>query len=65
MLAAGTILGDYLALRGLGDWWAAGFTPDTSTVDEGATSGVIDESAGEQLTGASGHDWFIIGVGIW
>jgi Ca2+-binding RTX toxin-like protein len=51
---------DYAALRAIDDSWAANWSVDSdlaNTIDD-----VLDESgSADQLTGSSGHDWFIIG----
>ena len=67
MLIAGELTGDhngsaydYATLRAMDDQWAANFTPDTDLATTGSDVDVVDESA-DQLTGSSGHDWFIVG----
>jgi Ca2+-binding RTX toxin-like protein len=67
ILIAGDLVGDhsgsaydYAALRTISNSWASNWSVDS---DLGAPSDdVLDESANvDQLTGGSGHDWFIIG----
>ena len=67
MLIAGELTGDhngaaydYTTLRAIDDQWAANFTPDTDLANTSNDVDVVDESA-DQLTGSSGHDWFIVG----
>ena len=67
LLISGELIGDhnggaydYAALRAIDDSWAANWSVDA---DLESTSGdVLDESgSADQLTGSSGHDWFILG----
>ncbi len=67
LLISGQLMGDhnggaydYAALRAIANSWAANWSVDS---DLESTSGdVLDESgSAEQLTGSSGHDWFILG----
>ena len=63
ILIAGELTGgqDYAAMRTLSDNWAgAQAATDPDLADSNADGDVIDES-GDQLTGSSGHDWFIVG----
>jgi Ca2+-binding RTX toxin-like protein len=61
ILIAGQLGGayDYSVLRTLSDNWAAQWGTDSDLADNNTDGDVVDE-AGDQLTGSSGHDWFIV-----
>jgi hypothetical protein len=44
----------------MSDGWASQWSSVDADLDN-ATDDVVDES-GDQLTGSSGHDWFIVGT---
>ncbi|HKY70983.1 MAG TPA: Ig-like domain repeat protein [Nitrospira sp.] len=52
---------NYDTLRAIGDEWASHFAVDTDlgNTTSNPDADVVDENA-DQLTGSSGHDWFII-----
>jgi Ca2+-binding RTX toxin-like protein len=50
---------DYKTLRTISDNWAAANVQYADLADNNADNDIIDE-AGDQLTGSSGADWFII-----
>ena len=61
ILVAGDLQGyNYATLRTISDNWAANWTADEDLGDANNDGDVVDENA-DQLTGSSGHDWFIIG----
>jgi len=70
ILIAGDLVGDhngaaydYATLRTISDSWASNWIGDSVDSDLGEpVEDVVDESV-DQLTGSSGHDWFIIGSG--
>jgi hypothetical protein len=52
---------NYDTLRQIGDNWAADWSADTD-LGNNSDGDVVDEAgSADQLTGSSGHDWFIIG----
>jgi len=69
LLVAGEMTGthngaayDYATLRAIDDQWAASWAVDSDLASP--SDDVLDESGStDQLTGSSGHDWFIIGTG--
>jgi hypothetical protein len=56
----GTKVYDYAMLRAIGDAWAAQWAAD---VDLSSASDDVTDPDVDQLTGSSGHDWFIISGG--
>jgi Ca2+-binding RTX toxin-like protein len=63
ILVAGDLQGhNYDSLRTISDNWAANWIADGDLGDNNNDGDVVDEDA-DQLTGSSGHDWFIIGSG--
>jgi Ca2+-binding RTX toxin-like protein len=51
---------NYATLRTISGNWAASWIADEDLGDNNNDGDVVDENA-DQLTGSSGHDWFIIG----
>jgi len=63
ILVAGDLQGhNYDSLRTISANWAANWIADGDLGDNNNDDDVVDEDA-DQLTGSSGHDWFIIGSG--